>query len=137
MPVITNSEATTFLVTFSIFCTTRKALLTFCKLKAIKKANIITGNPVPKANSGGNNIPPVDFNTRGIKAPKNKTPLYGQKARANNMPSNNEPTYPLPESQIFAFSIIWLEAFKFIFMTLNITSPITISTGPKTLSPQP
>lgn len=60
-------------------------------LKAIKIAKTITGKPVPRANSGGNNKPPAESTTIGIKTPKNKTPLYGQKAKAKSRPRANDP----------------------------------------------
>jgi len=38
------------------------------------KENKITGSPVPRAKIGGRSKPSEDFKTKGIKAPKNKTP---------------------------------------------------------------
>ena len=68
-------EATAYLITFSTFCTILNAWLTFCIEKAIRKENIITGNPVPKAKTGGKSKLSDDFKTRGINTPKNRTPL--------------------------------------------------------------
>ena len=78
-------------MTDSTFDTFEKTILIFLVLKARIKEKIITGNPVPKANNGGNKRLSFDFKTIGIKTPKNKTPLYGQKAKAKSIPNKSEP----------------------------------------------
>lgn len=70
-----KTEAIPYLITFSIFCMTWKVRPSFSIEKAIKNENKITGNPVPRAKIGGSNKLSVDFKTKGIKTPKNKTPL--------------------------------------------------------------
>ena len=130
-------EATPYLSHFSIFWTALNALPTVFILKTRSTAKIITGNPVPKAKRGGNNNPPMDLKVSGTRTPKNITPLYGQKAKANNMPNNKDPRYPLSASHSLIFSTIWLLFLRLIFITPNIIKPITINTGPKILSPQP
>lgn len=103
--------------------------------KAIINENMITGILVPRANTGAKNNPPLDFKTKGIKAPKNNTPLYGQNAKAKSTPSKNDPIYPFLASHSFIFSVFLLPLLKFIFITPNIISPISIKIGPNALSP--
>ena len=91
MPTNIKVEATTVRVIFSILETTEKALPRYLIPKAIIKEKIITGTPVPKAKSGGNSSASWEFKTRGISTPKNKTPLYGQKAKANIIPKRKDP----------------------------------------------
>jgi len=64
-------------------------------LKAITKAKKITGNPVPMENKTGKNNPPSAESVIGINMAKNKAPLYGQNANANNTPKRKEPNKPL------------------------------------------
>ena len=80
-----------YLVIFSILDTSVKTRPALAALKAMTTEKMITGKPVPRAKSGARNKPSLDFNIRGIKTPKNRTPLYGQNAKANNIPSNSEP----------------------------------------------
>jgi len=57
-------------------------------LKAINQANMITGIPVAMAKITGNIKPEALLMVMGISMPKYNTPLYGQKANANTMPSS-------------------------------------------------
>ncbi len=63
---------------------------------ANKYAIMITGKPVATANNTGKYKPDALAMVIGISIPKNKTPLYGQNAKANTTPCKNARHEPLP-----------------------------------------
>ena len=97
--------------------------------------NTITGKPVPKAKTKGRYRPEELEMVIGINIPKNSTPLYGQKAKANITPSENEPSSPLFAN--FSEKRSSNEVFpkKFKRITFSMTKPIIINNGPRNFSP--
>lgn len=92
-----------------------------------------TGKAVATANIIGNTKPAPLLAERGISAPKYKTPLVGQNAKANKIPSSSAPQPP----RLAIFSPLPL---KPNFGNLNllptsINSPIINNAGPTIISP--
>lgn len=131
-----NMKAAAKRMIISILCIARKALPIFWALKAITKEKIMTGKPVPSANNKGKSKPPEDPITSGIKAPKNKTALYGQNAKANKDPSRNAPNPPLPASHSLIFSNPPPLDGSLILIRPIIAKPINTKNGPSIFSPQ-
>ncbi len=113
------------------------AFPTLDKENAINNEKIITINPVPTAKDEANVKTCFDWSINGIKTPKNKTPLYGQNAKANNTPNKKDPRYPFFTNQFFNLPISFSQILKLILMIFNINKPIKINTGPSILSPHP
>ena len=96
---------------------------------------IITGSPVAIANTKGKYKPDELAIVIGISIPKYNTPLYGQKASANTIPSNNalklQPFFELS----CIFSVNLPNDGNLMCIISNIKTPIIISNGPKNFSP--
>jgi hypothetical protein len=93
---------------------------------------------VPRPKRRERDTPSVDFMISGISIPKNRTPLYGQNARAKSIPSKNVPMYHFDPSQFLKDSNLDPPDEKDgNFMISNITSPIIINIGQRILSHHP
>ena len=124
-------------ITFSTFVMALKYSPSFSMLKAITKANNITGKPVPKEKTTGKANPALVESVMGINMAKNKAPLYGQKAKANKAPNKKEPSRPLVLNFSESLSVSVPPSIKFSLITSNITSPMAMSTKPINFSPFP
>lgn len=120
---------------FSILVTVLKYIPSFSMLKAITKAKRITGIPVPIENSKG--IAKPDLIVIGISIPKNKAPLYGQKANENKAPNRKAPSKPLVLNLSEKFSIQPPPFIKLSLMMSSIIKPKITSTNPIYFSPFP
>lgn len=75
MPVRMKTKPATKRITFSTLVIALKYIPNFSILKAITKANRITGKPVPNENTTGKANPALAESVIGISIAKNKAPL--------------------------------------------------------------